>query len=131
MATSGENQWPPAGNFLAVVGEKLMAIDTPLRRTPPGQQRGQPPSSSREQIRAPPRFVWVNSPRTMSAATVRRFACSADATLVYRTHGSSAASPSLRFGRVAELPGPAFAGRTYRSASRDNDTMRTGQRCGS
>src|ERR1700716_2478395 len=31
MATSGENRWPPVGNFVATNGEKPMAIDTGTR----------------------------------------------------------------------------------------------------
>jgi hypothetical protein len=31
MATSGEKRWPPVGNFVAVSGEKPMAIDSPGR----------------------------------------------------------------------------------------------------
>ena len=41
MATSGEKRWPPAGNFLAVVGEIQMAIDThrPVRHRAAGALR--------------------------------------------------------------------------------------------
>ena len=38
--------------FSRSMQEPQTRITPPLRRTPPGQQRGQPPSSSREQIRS-------------------------------------------------------------------------------